>query len=781
MLRGGSSRLALVGALACVLIAVDCVAAATALGAPAPGLPRTYTVQRVDAPQPAVGGRIGAGMVNVGDTNNDGEDDFVTVQTAGTANGNNGAIYVLSGETGTLIRTANMPDPGNTVAGSLDMSIFDPNVDRLNDVGSCVGGQAGVTCGTNPIGPPDGVHEILVGAQGVDVGGQRDVGRAYVFDGATLAVLKRIDMPAADIAIQTAIIAAQSPTLSNLRAGGFGRTVQSPRGLPPCEGSGNGGVGDCPAVSNVFPGVSAASRIGDMDGGGRGEIVVGANRFHETAMSAYPTSQCATSMSTFCFEAGRTYIYRGEDVAGSDPAVNLDVPLTTLKNPAAQSLAPKDSGIAPNTEIENFGHVQIPVGDVGQCRSGGAFPVATPNDPCLPTSSTNAADGFPELVVASHRADIPISNPEPTWFDVGVIFLIDGATRSILHTYEHPEPQPGSAFGFTLHTPFPFGDMGPNVAADNPDFLAAAFIQTVGNVTGAGRAYLMNGNFKGGPNAYSFGALNDPTPTVGGNFGTAGSALGDLVPAERKAEVIVGGFASARARDDAITDLNVFNTFYEKRLQQIQDPDQQPNSKFGSRVAPLGDLNEDGFLDFVAAADGWDTPGGVDNNNGRMYIFRSDNSPAPVAPNPPSNNPAPSNPAPTPPATTPPADVGAVTPVTPTPVPVAATRAGRRISLRASDTRISRSDSVRLTGTIRELVNNSGCRSRQRVSIQRSTSADGPYRTFRRVTTTQNGTFRLTLEPTRTYRYRALVSVTGTCLRAASSSVRVRLPSRRSR
>ena len=144
--------------------------------------------------------------------------------------------------------------------------------------------------------------------------------------------------------------------------------------------------------------------------------------------------------------------------------------------------------------------------------------------------------------------------------------------------------------------------------------------------------YLMNGNFKAGPNAYSFGQLNDPTPTIGGNFGTAWSALGDLVPAERSNELIIGGFASAAARDLAITDLWIFNAFYEKALQQIEDPDQQPNSKFGSRVVPLGDLNEDGFLDFVAAADGWDRPtGAADNNVGRVYIFRSDNSPPPVA------------------------------------------------------------------------------------------------------------------------------------------------------
>ena len=62
-----------------------------------------------------------------------------------------------------------------------------------------------------------------------------------------------------------------------------------------------------------------------------------------------------------------------------------------------------------------------------------------------PLSSYPSADGLPELLVAAHRADYPVGNPDPSMFDVGVIFLIDGATRSILTTYYHPEPQPGSA------------------------------------------------------------------------------------------------------------------------------------------------------------------------------------------------------------------------------------------------------------------------------------------------------------------------------------------------
>jgi hypothetical protein len=761
MLRGMSVQ-AKVGAIACAVVLLECLAATSALAAPAPGLPRTYTVQRVDSPLPTPGGRIGAGLINMGDANGDGEDDFVTLQVQGTP-GSNGAVYIISGETGQLIRTANMPDAGNTVVGSLDAgAIVDPNVDVAPDLGSCAGGTAGATCALGTIGAPDGVNDILVGAQGVDVGGQRDVGRAYVFDGATLAVLKRIDMPAADRALQTARIA-ENPPERQMRAGGFGRTVQSPRGLPPCVN--NAGVGDCPdqpaGPTFPFPGVSAASKIGDMDGGGRAEIVVGANRFHENAASAFPGSQCNLSGAALCYEAGRAYIYRGEDVAGSDPAVNLDTPLVTVRNPVAQG---PDVGIAgQNSEIENFGHVQIPIGDVGRCRVGTfgseTFAQPTAGGYCQTAASTNVPDGRPELILAAHRADYPVGNPDPSMFDVGVVFLIDGATRSILQTYYHPEPQPSAAFGFSLHNPFAAGDLGFGNAADNADFPASAFRQNVDNISGAGRMYMMNGNIKSGPNTYSFGQLNDPTPTIGSNFGTAWSAVGDLVPAERKNELIIGGFASQPSRDLAVTDLWIFNAFYEKPLQQIQDPDQQPNSKFGSRVVPLGDLNEDGFLDFVAAADGWDSPiGAADNNQGRMYIFRSDNTPAAVPPPPP------------PPAVVPPPPPAVVPPP-----PPAATRNGRRVSLRARPTRTRARRNVRLSGSVTETVAGSGCKASQTVSIQRSTSRTGTYKTLKSVKSSSTGAFSLTTKPTRTYWYRARVATTSKCLTAVSTRVRVQV------
>ena len=723
------SRLGKVGALTGALLALTAVTAVSALAGP--GLPRTYQNQRVDSPAPALAGGFGYPLVNLGDLTGDNEDDLGTTQPTGQ-----GVLFLYNGETGQRIDTVNAPDPG----GAGNKATVDEFIDRLGDIGACDNPPADAdpdqTCDSTRIGGPDGVPEILYGAQGVDVGGVTDVGRAYIIDGKTRAVLKRLDMPPEDraelLARQT-----ENPTIKNPAGtasglnGGLGRTVFSPRGLPPCEG--NGGVGACDTT------VPKEVRIGDMDGGGLPEIVAGANNFPERGTSAHPDSHCAKADSALCRSAGRTYIYRGEDIAGSDPAAPLEDPYRRLKNPVAQGDEVQEAG----AEQEIFGHVQFPMGDVGKCRtpadntSETTFPAVAAGDRCSLTSATNVPDGKPEVLVAAHRTDLPAGNPDASNFDVGVVFLIDGATGSILYRYDHPEPQPGSIFGFTLHQTFATGDLGPTSTPSVPDAVIPAMRQNVAGRTAAGRGYAMSGNFKLVPNI-NIGQINDPTPTTGGNFSAPTEAVGDLVPATARNELLVGGFASNAARGDAITDVHFYSAFSERALQSIGDPDQQPGSAFGVSVTPLGDLNEDGFLDFAAGASRWDSPdvgttrGTTDQ--GRFYIFRSDNS------------------------------------TTPPPQP---TRAGRNITLGASPTRTRRGGTVRLTGRIRAVTNPARCQPNQVVALQRALPGSGRFATFARARTNGSGVYTLSTRVTRTHDYRAVVSQTAHCLAATSRKQRV--------
>ncbi|MGH2840507.1 MAG: hypothetical protein ACRDKY_06740, partial [Solirubrobacteraceae bacterium] len=625
---------------------------AAAVGATSAGaaLPPGYQVQRIDSPIQIANGGFGNQTTSIGDVNADGKEDFVSLQFNGSApqppllpgqQAGAGIIWEFSGATGQVLRSVNAGDNGGT-RGNTGADTF---IGRMTDLGSCanapaqVPGQPGPTCASATVGPADGVNEILVGLGGVDVDAIPDVGRAYVLDGKTLAILKKIDMPPADRALIAARIAENpvpaAPAANPVR-GGFGRTVTNPRGLPPCAG--NAGIGTC--LSQVT--MPTAVRIGDIDGAGVGDIIIGANQFSETGATAHPDSHCAANAGTAtCVGAGRTYIFRGEDIAGSNPATILETPLMTLKNIAAQTDDPFSG--SPGHIFENFGHSQMPVGDVGGCTQAGI----EPGERCLRTSRTNVPDGKPDFVVSSHRSEVPIFAPDYSYFETGVSFLFDGATGAILNILNHPEPQANALFGFTTGQHFATGDLGDTSL---PDIVIPA-MQNGKDKAEAGRGYVFSGNVAA--NMINFAFLNDPTPNTFGRFANPTEGVGDIVGGTQvRNEVLVGQFSAVQTAGKADTgfDVSFLNPANETALQTISDPDAQPESGFGSRIFPMGDLNNDGMLDFGSASVRWDRPASGANPSvldaGRIYIFRSDaNAVVPPPPPPPAGPAGPAGPA----------------------------------------------------------------------------------------------------------------------------------------
>ena len=604
-------RLRLAGTLVSGLFLLVVLAQSPALAA----LPRTYSVQRIDSPGPVISGQFSLGMNLAGDLNRDGEEDLIIPQVPGF--NTDGQVFVFSGENGALLDTVNGPDP-SAVGGRAQFGLLgntkvglSRSAPPFTDLGSCPGGTAGQTCGNPTVGPADGVPDLLIGATGVDVGGTTDAGRVYVLDGATRAVLKRIDIPAAD---RTVLALTTGST-------GFGRETGTAEGQTGCAG--NAGVGPCPSMP-------AAVEAGDMDGGGRPEVIVGARRITENAATAHPASHCARVPGATCRDAGRTYIYRGEEIVGSSPAEILDgtgpgETVRTLRNPDAQA---DDERTATNLNAEGFGNDIVPIGDVGACTQAGIAPGAR----CPRASSVQTPDGRPDVVVSALSTDLPLDAPDPSFGNAGVAYLIDGATGAFLHTYVHPEPQRGAAFGGTFEHTIAAGDLGDTAL---PDVQLGAPTQNA-RYTASGRAYVMNGAFGTSATLINFARLDDPTPDpTEENFGGSSAGVGNLVGgAAAPANELMVGESGPRVGPVNVEgrpiDIHVFNPATERVLQSIPDPDRQTSSAFGDSIEPLGDVNEDGFLDFAVGAFRYSGAAGI--VQGRVYIFRSDNSPTPRAP-----------------------------------------------------------------------------------------------------------------------------------------------------
>ena len=245
-----------------------------------------------------------------------------------------------------------------------------------------------------------------------------------------------------------------------------------------------------------------------------------------------------------------------------------------------------------------------------------------PGERCLASSRTTSQDGIPDFVISAHRSDVPIFNPDPAYTETGVSYLFDGATGAILYIYNDPEPVKDALFGFTTGQHFAAGNLGDTGL---PDVVLPGF-QTVSNKAQAGRAYVFSGTVTA--NFINFATMDDPTPNTFGRFGNPAEGAGDLVSgAQVGNEMLLGQFSAVQTagKEDTNFDVSLMNPANNKALQTYCDPDAQPESGFGSRVFPMGDLNADGFLDFGVASVRWDSPAPV-LDAGRIYIFRSDPS-----------------------------------------------------------------------------------------------------------------------------------------------------------
>lgn len=254
------------------------LAAAGGLTAAAPAAtPATaYDALAIDTPDPQTAGRWGERTAMAGDIDGDGVNDFFAASpfysSSTTTDNNRGRVYLISGKTRQVLYRIDSPQPQDAAAFGFYISAFgDANGDGKTDVAvgtdaQTVGansrqGKAWVFSGANGdllyaldnpdpqadgrfgsrIGTAgdvtgDGVRDLLVGASNNDLpagcgnvpvttpptplpaGCHRNLGQAYIFNGASGALVRRLNVPANDVT-------ALGSTSTN---GSFGIAVQSP-------------------------------------------------------------------------------------------------------------------------------------------------------------------------------------------------------------------------------------------------------------------------------------------------------------------------------------------------------------------------------------------------------------------------------------------------------------------------------------------------------------------------------------------------------------------------
>jgi hypothetical protein len=231
------------------------------------------------SPNAADYGYFGTSVSSAGDVNNDGYDDVIV---GAYAEFGPGRAYVFNGYTGTLLWTLVSPNPQT-------------------------GGRFGISVAAATDLNGDYYDDVVVGANWETNGGQSSAGRAYVFSGQNGTVLSTLTSPApqwnghfgqsvSGVGQNMVIVGApqESPGAASPDSSGRAHVFNGATGahlrtlVSPNEQL-NGKFG------------SSVSWIGDVDGWGSMDVLVGAPR---------------ESLDVTLPEAGRAYVFSGEN--GSD-------------------------------------------------------------------------------------------------------------------------------------------------------------------------------------------------------------------------------------------------------------------------------------------------------------------------------------------------------------------------------------------------------------------------------------------------------------------------------
>jgi len=409
-------------------------------------------------------------------------------------------------------------------------------------VGRFGGSLAGVPDTDN-----DGVADVIVGAPWESVSAEfPETGRVHVFSGATGAHLLTLISPITDIQGR---FGAAVAGIGDVNGNGSGEIIvgayeEEPQAAPFNYGRAylfDGASGTLIHTlsspnqqNNGYFGMSVAG-VSDLSGDGLDDIVIAA-QFEDLS-----------EVATADVDAGRVYVFNGATGAL----------LHMLASPNSENTGWFGNSIAGIGDLTNDGRGEVLVGALNEDPgaspdnagrvylfdglSGGLIRTFTSPDESMNGNFGQSVASLPdvnldskdEIIIGAHRED-PAGSPENS----GQAHIFDGATGNLIRNILSPHAEADGAFGVSV------AGVADVNADGSGEILVGATHQGPGaSPIGAGRAYLFNGST--GELLHEFVSPNEDEE---GYFGRPVAAISDLNN-DGRGDAIIGAFRELSGAD----------------------------------------------------------------------------------------------------------------------------------------------------------------------------------------------------------------------------------------
>ena len=343
-------------------------------------------------------------------------------------------------------------------------------------------------------------------------------------------------------------------------------------------------------------GISVAG-IGDINGDGRGDYIVGAYQENGLAIT----------------DSGRVYVYSGANGAL----------LRTHTMPAAESFGRFGYSVAAIPDLTGDLKPDYIVGATGAGADGGVFIYNGASGALIrshfaPASAAGGEFGFSVTGIPDVNADgrgdyavgAPYSDPGASPFDAGRAYIYNGNTGALLHELASANEESSGQFGISVTgvkdlTGNGFGDV-----------IVGAWLESPGGANSAGRAYVFSGT-----SGSLFQTFTSPNAESGGNFGFSAVGVGDR-NGDGREDVVIGAPGDGGGTSFSPGRAYVLSGANGTLIDTLQSAYATTgNREFGFAVGAVPDANADGLYDFIIGADEDEGASGLPNE-GRAYLIR---------------------------------------------------------------------------------------------------------------------------------------------------------------